>query len=168
MAQSTAALKAQIDQQRNELGRDLDALGDRLSPHRMMERRKHAMTNGIHSVRDRVMGTASDTSAHVSSAVDTIGEAPQMARRQVEGNPLAAGVLAFAAGLVVAALVPSTEPEQQMVANLQPGMEQVAGEVGRVAQEAAAQVRPAAQEAAQHLGEQVRESAGAVRERVGP
>lgn len=125
------------------------------------------MSNGIHSARERVMGTAADAGAQVSSAMDTVGEAPEMARRQVEGNPLAAGLFAFAAGLVVAALVPGTDTEQEAVAHLQPGMEQVAGEVSRVAQNVAEQVRPAAREAAEHLGDQVRESAGAVRERVG-
>ena len=168
MAYSPEALKSQIDRQRDDLGRDLDALGDRLSPRRIVDRRKEAMAGGVRSLRDRVMGTAADTTAHLSSAADTLGEAPDMARRQVEGNPLAVGIMAFAAGLVVAALVPETEPEQQMVAKLQPGMEQVAGEVGRAAQESAEQVGPAVHDAAQHLGEQARESAGAVRDRVGP
>jgi hypothetical protein len=168
VAYSPEALRSQIDRQRDDLGRDLDALGDRLSPRRIVDRRKDAVANSVRSVREKVMGTAAETSAHLSSAADTLGEAPDMARRQVEGNPLAAGVLAFAAGLVVAALVPGTEPEQQMVAKIQPGMEQVAGEVGRAAQESAEQVRPAVQEAAHHLGEQARESAETVREQVGP
>jgi len=166
VAYSPEALKAQIASQRNDLGRDLDALGDRISPRRIVDRRKEAMSNGVRSVRERVMGTASSTTSHLSSAADTLSETPDMARRQVEGNPLAAGVLAFAAGLVVAALVPETQSEQQVVSKLQPGMEQVAGEVGRAAQDSAQQVKPAVQDAAQHLGEQARESADSVREQV--
>jgi ElaB/YqjD/DUF883 family membrane-anchored ribosome-binding protein len=166
VAYSTDVLKSQIDRQRDDLGRDLDALGDRLSPRRIVDRRKEAVANSVRSVREKVMGTASETTAHLSSAADTLSEAPDMARRQVEGNPIAAGVLAFAAGLVVAALVPQTEPEQEMVAKIQPGMEQVAGDVGRAAQESVDQVRPAVQEAAHHVADQARESAETVRDQV--
>ena len=168
MAQSAEELKYQIAQQRNALGQDLDALGDRISPRRIAERRKAAISTGIHSVKERVMGTASSagstTSGMASSAAGAVGEAPEAARRQVEGNPLAAGAFAFAAGLVVAALLPETEREREVAQRIQPQVEQVASEVGKAAQESAQHLQPAAQEAATHVKEQAQQSAGQVRD----
>ena len=170
MAQNAAELKSQIAHQRNALGEDLDAIGDRLSPRRMAERRKAAVTDTVHSMRDRVMGTAdsasSATSHMVTEAAGKVGEAPDVARRQVQGNPLAAGVLAFAAGLVVAAVLPETEREQEMAQRIQPQMEQVAGEVGRAAQDTAQHLQPAAQSAVEHVKGQAQESAGHVKDQA--
>ena len=58
MGQDADQLKREIEDTRGELGGTLDAIGDRLSPGRMVERRKNRMMNGLHNVRDRVMGTA--------------------------------------------------------------------------------------------------------------
>jgi hypothetical protein len=160
---TTAELRSQIASQRTELGQDLEALGDHLSPRRMVERRKAAMSRRMHSARDRVMGTAEHAaeaaSGVASDAASTLGEAPQAVRRQVEGNPLAAGLLALAGGLVVAALLPETERERQMAERIQPGMEGVAAEIGEAAHETAEHLKPAAKEAAAQVKDQARESA---------
>ena len=58
MGQSTYELRRDIEQTRADLGETLDAIGDRVSPGRMIERRKNRMTSGIRSFKDRVMGTA--------------------------------------------------------------------------------------------------------------
>jgi ElaB/YqjD/DUF883 family membrane-anchored ribosome-binding protein len=168
--QSTRELKTQIEHQRAALGQDLDALADRVSPRRIAQRRKAAMSDSISSVRDRIMGTAGgarDATTHAASEVaDRASEVPAMARQQVEGNPIAAGVLAFAAGLVVAAVLPETERERAVAERLQPHVEQVAGEVGRAAQESAQHLRPAAEEAAGHLKEQAQGAAQHVRDQA--
>ena len=170
MSQNATELKSQISQQRSAIGEDLDALGDRLSPRRIAERRKAAVTDSVRSVRERVMGTAdsagSATSRMVSEAAGKMGEAPDAARRQVEGNPLAAGVFAFAAGLVVAALLPETEREQEMAQRIQPQMEQMAGEVGQAAKDTAQHLQPAAQSAVEHVKDQAQESAAHVKDQA--
>ena len=96
--------------------------------------------------------------------MDAAQQAPEAARHQVEGNPLAAGVLAFAAGLVVAALVPETEQEQRWASSVQPHLETAASEVGMVAQDSAAALEPKAREAAEHVKEQAQQSAEAVKD----
>ena len=117
-------------------------------------------------MRERVMGTASstaDTASHIASdAVGAVGQAPEATRRQVEGNPLAAGVLAFAAGLVVAALVPESESERAIAERVQPQVEQVASEVGEAASESVQHLRPAAQDAAEHLKDRAQQSVSTV------
>jgi ElaB/YqjD/DUF883 family membrane-anchored ribosome-binding protein len=155
-----------IEEQRTALGYHLDELGDKVSPRRMAERRKAAMRDRVSSIKERVMGTASDGSERVREMKDDALEAgrraPEAARQQVEGNPLAAGLLAFAAGLVVAALLPETEKEQELARSVQPHLESAASEVGAAAQESAEALKPVARDAAEHVKEQTQRSGEAV------
>jgi len=168
MAQATGELTTRIDEQRAVLGYHLDELGDKVSPRRMAERRRAAMRDRVSSIKERVMGTASAGTerAHEvkDQAMDAARQAPQAAREQVEGNPLAAGLLAFAAGLVVAALLPETEKEQELVRSVQPHLESAASEVGAVAQDSAEALKPAAREAAEHVKQQAQQSTEAVKD----
>jgi ElaB/YqjD/DUF883 family membrane-anchored ribosome-binding protein len=161
-------LTRQIEEQRSTLGYHLDELGDKVSPRRMTERRKAAMRDRVTSMKDRVMGTASSgterASELTSEAVDAARQAPEAARHQVEGNPIAAGVLAFAAGLVVAALVPETQQEQRWANSVQPQLEAAASEVGMAAQDSAAALEPKAREAAEHVKQQAQQSAETVKD----
>ncbi|WIX84268.1 hypothetical protein QRX50_19710 [Amycolatopsis carbonis] len=50
-----------------------------------------------------------------ASAAETLGETPKPVRRGTEGNPLAAGLIAFGAGWLVASLLPGTEREREVV-----------------------------------------------------
>ena len=163
MAQTTGELTRQIDEQRSTLGYHLEELGDKVSPRRMTERRKAAIGDRVSSIKDRVMGTANAgtqrASDMTSEAMDAARHAPETARRQVEGNPLAAGLCAFAAGLVVAALLPETEKEQEWARSAQPHLESAASEVGAVAQDSAEALKPAAREAAEHVKQQAQQSA---------
>jgi uncharacterized protein YqeY len=82
-----------------------------------------------------------------------------MARRRTEGNPLAAGLIAFGAGWLISSLLPATAPEQQVATQVK----DLATEKGRpVAQ----QLGEAAQQAREQLREPVRQSAESVKETV--
>ena len=157
-----------IEEQRAVLGYHLDELGDKVSPRRMAERRKAAVRDRMSSVKDRVMGTANAGAERASDvkdeAMDAARRAPEAARQQFEGNPLAAGLLAFAAGLVVAAVLPETEKEQQLARSVQPHLESAASEVGAVAQDSAEALKPAAREAAEHVKQQAQQSGEAVKD----
>jgi hypothetical protein len=168
VAQTTSELTRQIDEQRSTLGYHLDELGDKVSPRRMTERRKAAMQDRVTSIKERVMGTANAGTERASEikdeAMHAAQQAPEAARRQFEGNPLAAGLLAFAAGLVVAALLPETEQEQKLARSVQPHLESAASEVGAVAQESAEALKPQAREAAEHVKQQAQQSAESAKE----
>jgi ElaB/YqjD/DUF883 family membrane-anchored ribosome-binding protein len=168
MAQTTDELTLRIDEQRAVLGYHLDELGDKVSPRRMAERRKAAMRDRLSSVKDRVIGTADAGTERAQEmkddAIDAARRAPQAAREQVEGNPLAAGLLAFAAGLVVAAVLPETGKERELARSVQPYLESAASEVGAVAQDSAEALKPAAREAAEHMKQQAQQSGEAVKE----
>lgn len=173
MAQPTTdELRTRIEQQRSALGDDLDAIGDRISPRRMTERRKAAASDAMRSLRTRVMGTVEHvgtaTSQVASEAGERLSDAPAAARRQIQGNPLGAGLFAFAAGLVTAALLPETERERAVAQRAQPRLEEMAGEAGRTAQEAVDHLQPAARDAVEHVKGQAQEAADHVREQARP
>jgi ElaB/YqjD/DUF883 family membrane-anchored ribosome-binding protein len=122
VGQSTEELRRDIEQTRDGLSDTLDAIGDRVSPGRVLERRKNRTMQGLHSLRDRVMGTVSNAKDGISgggeAALDTITSTPDAVRSQTQGSPLAAGAIAFGIGFLVAAVFPPTRSEQQAAQTL--------------------------------------------------
>ena len=131
MGEETARLRAEIDQTRENLTRDVDLLAEKTSPSKIAQRRVEKTKGALTGLKDKVMGTlpgsdddderygygyyapqGSSTSSSggvgsaVSGAVGTV-------REQAEGNPLAAGLVAFGVGWLVSSLLPASEAEQR-------------------------------------------------------
>ncbi|HWJ09458.1 MAG TPA: DUF3618 domain-containing protein, partial [Nocardioides sp.] len=53
-------MTTEIDRTRHDLSRDVDALYDKVSPGRVVQRRKAAVRSRFSSVKDSVMGSAHD------------------------------------------------------------------------------------------------------------
>jgi ElaB/YqjD/DUF883 family membrane-anchored ribosome-binding protein len=170
-------LKADIERTRADLTTDVDALADKVSPARVAERRISAVRGTARSVKDKVMGTATDaassTTSSASSAASTAGDslssaassvassvatAPHQVTTKTQGNPLAAGLIAFGAGLLFGSLLPETRAEQAAAAQLketaEPALEAVKDSANTIkddltssAQDAAQEVKQSAQEA---------------------
>ena len=102
---------------------------------------KDAVADKAYAARDTVSEKASD-------AADAVREAPTTLKRKTQGNPLAAGVIAFGLGMLVSSLIPSSEKERQAVSQLQDNLEPVKQKATEVAQDVGENLRPAAQEAA--------------------
>jgi len=196
---------------RRDLTRDVDALTDRVSPSRVVERRVQRTRRGFGRLKDRVMGTADDARSSMSDTAhgvagsmsdrahgvtetvsdtahgvaDTTSSAATQTvdtvREKTEGNPLAAGLIAFGAGWLVSSLIPASGAEtraaQKMVDTAkehgQPVMEQakqVGQEMGQDlkerASEAAQEVKATAQEGAAHVKQEGQASAQTVRDDV--
>ena len=75
-----------------------------------------------------------------------VRQAPRRMRRRAQGNPLAAGVIAFGLGMLVSSLIPSTEKEREAVSQLQENLEQVKEKASEVAQDMAENLKQPAQE----------------------
>lgn len=150
MGESADELRRQIEATRGGLTDTLDAIGDRVSPGRVIERRKNRMVLGVQSVRDRVMGQAAGARDSVAgttgSAVDTVKDAPELMRQQTQGSPVAAGAVAFGIGFLVAAILPSTRPEQQATEALLDKAEPLKDELASVGRDVAEHVKGVAQE----------------------
>src|SRR6185503_1625840 len=106
MGQSPEELKDNIEMTRGELGETLDAIGDRVSPGRVIERRKNRVRAGVMGLRNRVMGTAQGTvdtaKERLTSTMDTVRDAPEAGLQQTQGHPMVAGALAFGIGFLIA------------------------------------------------------------------
>jgi ElaB/YqjD/DUF883 family membrane-anchored ribosome-binding protein len=105
-----------------------------------------------------VGSTMSDVGSTVSNAVS---EAPQVIRSQAQGNPLAAGLIAFGVGWLVGSLLPATEPEQQAAAKVK---ETAGPAVTGLAKETAGQLKEPAQQAVESVRETATDAAATVRE----
>jgi ElaB/YqjD/DUF883 family membrane-anchored ribosome-binding protein len=106
-------------------------------------------------MKDKVMGVASDTTSSVSSAGSSIGDvatsAPDQVKRQTQGSPLAAGLIAFGAGALIAALIPVSDKERQAAAEIQDRAEPLKDEVVAVAKDTAQNLKEPAQQAVADL-----------------
>jgi hypothetical protein len=118
---------------------------------------KDAVTDKAYAARDTVSEKASD-------AADAVREAPTTLKRKTQGNPLAAGVIAFGLGMLVSSLIPSSEKERQAVSQLQDNLEPVKQKATEVAQDVGENLRPAAQEAAQSVKSTAQEGVESVKQ----
>src|SRR5687767_3575640 len=91
-------LRRDIERTQRNLSTDVDLLAEKVTPGRIVHRRVNRTRRAMTTMRDRVMGTASDgvstasdrVSEAATSTAHAVGEAPQAVRRGTEGNPLAA------------------------------------------------------------------------------
>ena len=197
-------IRSEIDQTQRELSADVDALTEKISPPRIVERRVQRTREAMTNVKDKIMGSTSDayqsagsatsgvgesvsarassardsaagvassardTAADVaSSAVDTVRSAPETVRRRATGNPLAAGLIAFGAGLLLSSLIPASDPEQQLATQVKDfATEQgrpVAQQLGQVGQQAAQELKESAQQRAESVKQTAADAASTVK-----
>jgi len=120
------------------------------------------------SVRDAASDVASSVADAASGAAHTVRHAPDVVKKQTEGNPMAVGLIAFGLGALAGTILPSTQTEKSMAPQLremvvEPIKEtasEAAREVGQdlrgSTEEAAERVRQTAQEGARRLTEETR------------
>ncbi|WP_433236463.1 DUF3618 domain-containing protein [Streptosporangium sp. CA-135522] len=111
------------------------------------------------TVRDTASEAAGTVKHGAQQAAGAVREAPDQAMRSTQGNPLAAGLIAFGAGLLAAALIPGTETEQQAAQQLREQAGDVIEPVKTAVQESAQRLGQDAKGAAQEAVQQVRETA---------
>jgi hypothetical protein len=174
-------IRRQIEDTRRELSYDVDALNEKVNPARVVDRRMTAAKGRVTRVKERVMGSAHDTSARTqgvasnaagsvqdaassaadsvqnaaSSAVETVQQTPDMVVRQTQGNPLAAGLIAFGVGWLVSSLLPATEKERQLAQQAETAVKEnkdaLLAPAKQVAQEIGDELKPAAQQAVEEV-----------------
>lgn len=181
----TEQINRDIERTRAQLSQNVDELGDKVSPSQVMERRKQAAKGKISGLKDKVMGSSHDsggslsdrTSSMSSSVSDTASGTMQGIQERTEGNPLAAGVIAFGIGLLASSAFPATRVEQRVAqqgvdaakdTGLVDEAKSVAGDMGdqlkETAKSGAEEVKGSAQSSAENLKEQGKDSAQQVKE----
>jgi len=190
MGQSAEEVREDIERVRGDLGDTLDAIGDRVSPRRMVQRRTGRVRDRFTSLRETVMGSAEYGRAAITdraggltssgkdgahaltdrlgSAASTVGEqaseAPQIVRRQTQGNPIAAGLVAFGGGLLLASILPATEPERQVGQALKERAEPLKEQAQAAAQEMKDSLQDTARGAAEHVMERAQEATSEIKQ----
>jgi uncharacterized protein YjbJ (UPF0337 family) len=129
---------------------------------------RDTVTDKAYAARDAVADkayAAKDTvSEKAYEARDAVREAPTAVKRKTQGNPLAAGVIAFGLGMLVSSLIPSSEKERQAVSTLQENLEPVKEKATEVARDMGESLRPAAQEAAESVKSTAQEGVESVKQ----
>lgn len=192
MANEPDQLRQDIEGTRTALSADVDALAEKVNPHRVVERRLDDARGTVTRWKDRIMGTASDGTALArekvgsaasgaaegaadvrdsatslaSSAADRVRSAPGAVRQGAEGNPLAAGLVAFGAGWLVSSLLPATRRERQVVDQAKEVVREHAEPVGARLGQVASQLKDDLRDPAQQAVESVRSTAESAASRV--
>ncbi len=202
MAEDTEQLKRDIENTRHDLGRDVNALTEKVSPSAAVGRRVDRVRGGFGQLKENLMGSADSAGTTVSGAAgsaassvsdagsavgDAVTSAPERARSQTRGAPLAAGLVAFAAGWMVAAALPASTKERELAHeakdkaagpvkeqathlmqeakdNLQEPAQEAVSHVRETAQEAVSTVTEDGREAAQHVADESKGSADSVKQ----
>jgi ElaB/YqjD/DUF883 family membrane-anchored ribosome-binding protein len=185
-------IRADIQRTRATLSNDVDELTESVKPQSVARRQVDKVKDAVGSIKDRVMGsdeddyssstvrdkasaaqeavtnrayaakdTVTDTTYAASQAVK---EAPTAVKHKTQGNPLAAGVIAFGLGMLVSSLIPSSENERQAVSQLQDNLEPVKEKASEVARDMGESLKPAAQEAAESVKSKAQEGVENVRQ----
>ncbi|MDV7355412.1 DUF3618 domain-containing protein [Rhodococcus sp. NPDC019627] len=166
-SQDPDRIRADIERTRRNLSADVDTLAREANPTTIAKRKVGRMTSAVGGVRDRVMGSAQDAGSSLadaqSSAADAAQSAPRAVRQHTQGNPLAAGLIAFGAGLLVASMLPASEREQEAALAVKEKAEPLTQELTDVAKDAAQNLKEPAQNATQAVKETVADAADTVK-----
>jgi len=175
MAAQPEVIRTQIESTREDLAYDIDRLADRTNPRRVIRRRWDSLRARAGDVRDRVMGVSEDAVEGVREKADdatsAVRGAPEAVVRRTQGNPIAAGLIAFGAGLLTASLLPETEAERRLAHEVAERAEdlaeplkesgrQIASDVGGTVNQAATEVKDTAAEATSTTAHRARQAAG--------
>jgi Protein of unknown function (DUF3618) len=172
MAERTDELRQDIDQKREDIGYTVDQIQNRVSPGRITARGRYRIRRRWIDVKDRILGNdeteypwekpvqrvsnrvgeVTDRASEMMSDVrESVAETPRMVRRQTQGNPVAAGFIAFGGGLLVGTLLPETQAERDAARRLEPSMAGIAQEAGEIGKDVAEDVKTTAVEAIDEL-----------------
>lgn len=170
MSNNPEEIRTDIQRTQSALGRDVDALAEKVDPTKAMERQKDRLRDRVRNVSEKVMGTPDYDPRHDQSsgalhqaseqlselkdqAGETVQNIPEKVSSGTRGNPLAAGLIAFGAGWLAATLIPSSRMEQDAAQQAKDRAQPLVDEAKSAAQEAGEHLKPQAQEAAQSVKE---------------
>ena len=155
-------IRADIERTRAQLSDNVDTLTETANPKNIANRQVNKIKGAVSGVKDTIMGSSDDpydtgrvgdaravASGKMSEVGDALTDAPGAVKQKTQGNPLAAGLIAFGAGLLISSLIPSTQKEQDAVSGLQENLEPLKQKASEAAKEMADNLRAPAQEAAE-------------------
>ena len=181
MAEEPDRLKRDIENTRASLTRDVDRLADHASPKRIAQRRwttvrekvmggsehaKHAAGGTVDTMQEKAGHASEAVGEKAHQAADAVRGAPQAVAQQTKGNPLAAGIIAFGAGMLAATLLPVSDVERRAGQQIKENTEELTERVKDVASDVGSEVKRDAQQAAQQVKETAQDAAQTTRDQA--
>jgi hypothetical protein len=173
MSENPDVIRADIEATRARLGTNVDAVADKVTPSHIVQRQsdkvKESVKDAVFGVKEKVMGAADHASGNVHSAAGSagsrlgdagsrlgdagsaIGDAPAQVKAKAQGNPLAAGLIAFGAGLLVSSLIPASQKEREAAEAIKTAAEPLATELTDAAKNVAEGLKEPAQAAMENV-----------------
>ncbi|MEE2570232.1 DUF3618 domain-containing protein [Pseudarthrobacter sp. J64] len=155
MSENPDVIRSDIEATRRRLGTNVDAVADKVTPSHVVHRQTEKVRNAVFGAKDKVMGTADSAGSNVDSALhdagDAVKDAPHQVKAKTQGNPLAAGLVAFGAGLLLGSLLPASEKEREAAQQLKSAAEPVTTELTEAAKEVAEGLKEPAKEAVENV-----------------
>ncbi|MFJ6851003.1 DUF3618 domain-containing protein [Streptomyces sp. NPDC091271] len=179
-------LKTEVEDTRARLAHNVDRLADKATPRKVARRKADAAQHRLTGLKERVMGSADhpqggqpgqkaqglaqsagdaagqaqDTVRHTADQVgQSVKEAPDQIAEQTQGSPLAAGIIAFGAGMLAAALLPASEAEERIGSQLREHSDELLQPAKETAQEVATDLKEGMRQPATEAVESVKSTA---------
>jgi uncharacterized protein YjbJ (UPF0337 family) len=170
-------LKAEIEGTRADLSGTLDEMSERVRPGRIVARRTDKLRQRVTSLRHSVMGAtehagaasstmSSQVGSTLSSVVDSARQTPQNVVSGAQGSSLAAGLIAFGAGLLLSSLLPASQAEQQVAAQILDKAHPAIDELRSAAQDTVSDLKDTVGGAAQELRSSAADAAGTLQDQA--
>jgi uncharacterized protein YjbJ (UPF0337 family) len=174
VAEEPDRLRQNIENTRAALTRDVDLLTEKASPRQAARRRWTSIRekvmgsaeHGKHAVGDTTSaaaGTMREAAGTVQEKAHDVGDAvrsaPQAVATQTQGNPLAAGIIAFGVGMLAATLIPVTEAERRAGQELKEHSGDLTNRIKETARDAAQTTKQQAQSSAQDAKQETTQAA---------
>jgi len=160
-------IREEIEQTRRNLSRDVNALGESVTPSHLARQQADRVKDKASGLKDRIMGSASDagssTADRASGLASDVGDKTHDAAAAVKdravGNPLAAGIIALGAGWLLGSLLPASQKEREL-------SETVKDKAAPVVEAAQSAVKDVASEAGEHLKGPASDAVAAVKDQA--
>lgn len=153
-------IRADIERTREDLSYNVNALAENANPATVARRQVDKVKDGARDLKTKVFGDPDDpgddgavggvstrASGVVDDSADAVRRAPARVRRSAQGNPLAAGLVAFGVGALLGGLLPASAKEAELAASAKDKAQPVLDEAKALASEAAENLRPVAEQA---------------------
>lgn len=165
MAEDTDQLRQQIHERRSSIAGTVDQIENRVSPSRIAARRSSRIRRRVTDLADSIFGnddpdyvssqpyapySASDDPSRIDQLQDAAPSTEDV-RRQARGNPMAAGLISFGAGLLLGSILPDSHRERHMAQRAHPRLRTAVSEAAASGQTVASELQAAAQSATDDL-----------------
>jgi gas vesicle protein len=166
MSDNPDAIRSDIEATRARLGTNVDAVADKVTPSNIVHRQTDKVKEAVFGVKEKVMGAADDVNTKVHSGVhartdsagdalhdagEAIGDAPRQVKVKTQGNPMAAGLIAFGAGMLLSSLIPASEKEREAADALKSAAEPMTTQLTEAAKDMAEGLKEPARDAMENV-----------------